>query len=157
METSIPYPSHNAKFSDEGVDPLTGKLVYFIRNDVSERQYDFFIPQITHGVTSAGLARLNQSIEVFVTCILGGRVNVRSSILNNTDSAIEAQREFFVLFEGAISQAERSAVSASNTGGESQKRFRDLPRDLVLPFSDDSQHREYSWLNTTSLYTQAMV
>ena len=108
METSIPYPSHNAKFSDEGGDPSTGKLAYFIRNDVSERQYDFFIPQITHGVTSARLARLNQSIEAFVYCILEGQVNVRSSILNKTDSAIEAQREFFVLFEGAISQADIS-------------------------------------------------
>ena len=56
----------------------------------------------SEGFTQAGTARLNQSIEAFVYCILGAQVNVRSSILGSSGSAKEAQREFLVLVENAI-------------------------------------------------------
>ena len=57
---------------------------------------------VAHGLTQAGMARLNQSIEAFVYCILGSQVNVRSSILGNGGRAKEAQREFLILMEDAI-------------------------------------------------------
>ena len=56
----------------------------------------------SEGFTQAGTARLNQSIEAFVYCILGAQVNVRSSILGSSGSAKEAQRQFLVLVENAI-------------------------------------------------------
>ena len=55
-------------------------------------------------ITQAGLSRLNQSIEAFVTCVLGTQVNVRSSILLDGGRAKEAQREFLVLLEEVIRQ-----------------------------------------------------
>jgi len=51
-----------------------------------------------------GLARINESIEAFVCCILGAQVNVRSSIIGEGGRAKEAQTEFLTLMEGAISQ-----------------------------------------------------
>ena len=54
------------------------------------------------------MARLNQSIEAFVYCILGAQVNVRSSILGEFGGAKEAQREFLVLMEDAIRKSELS-------------------------------------------------
>jgi len=55
-------------------------------------------------LTQAGLARINQSIEAFVYCILGTQVNVRSSILGSGGRAKEAQSEFLVLMERTIIQ-----------------------------------------------------
>ena len=54
------------------------------------------------GLTQAGMARLNHSIEAFVYRILGTQVNVTSSILGSSGSAKEAQREFLVLVDDAI-------------------------------------------------------
>ena len=60
------------------------------------------MPDRAKGLTPAGLARLNQSIEAFVYCILGAQVNVRSSIVGDGGRAKEVQREFLVLLEDAI-------------------------------------------------------
>ena len=55
-------------------------------------------------MTKAGQARLNQSIEAFVYCILGAQVNVRSGILGNSGSAQEVRREILVLLEDPVKQ-----------------------------------------------------
>jgi len=55
-------------------------------------------------LTKAGLARINESIEAFVYCILGAQVNVRSSIIGEGRRAKKAQTEFLTLMEGAITQ-----------------------------------------------------
>lgn len=55
-----------------------------------------------NGLTPAGLARLNQSIEAFAYCILAAQMNVHSSLLRNGGRAKEAQREFLVLLEDVI-------------------------------------------------------
>ena len=52
--------------------------------------------RIASGLTQADMAKLNQSIEAFVYCILGAQVNVRSSVLDSPGSAKGAQHEFFV-------------------------------------------------------------
>ena len=67
-----------------------------------ERQFDFVMADMSEDLTQAGMARLNQSIEDFVYCILHAQVNVRSSILGSSGSAKEAQREFLVWVEDAI-------------------------------------------------------
>ena len=59
-------------------------------------------------MTKAGQARLNQSIEAFVYCILGAQVNVRSSILSDIGSAQKVKRKFLVLLEDAVKQPEIS-------------------------------------------------
>ena len=48
------------------------------------------------------MSRINQSIEVFVFCILGAQVNVRSWITGNSGSAVEVRREFLALLEDSI-------------------------------------------------------
>ena len=55
-------------------------MIYFIRSDDKnvENQFDFFMANQSEGLTQAGRAELNQSIEAFVYCILGAQVNVRS-------------------------------------------------------------------------------
>ena len=59
-------------------------------------------------MTKAGQARLNQSIEAFVYCILGAQVNVRSSILGDIGSAQEVKRKFLVLLEDAVKEPDTS-------------------------------------------------
>ena len=54
------------------------------------------------------MARLNQSIEAFVYYIFDALVNVRSSILGSSGSAMEAQHEFLVLVEDVIRKADVS-------------------------------------------------
>ena len=96
------YPSW-MKFSDEGGKAIDGNLIAFIQPDDIE-QYAWFVPKNSSGLTKAGLARINQSIEAFVYCILGAQVNVRSSIIGDGGRATEAQSEFLTLMESAIIQ-----------------------------------------------------
>jgi len=86
------YPQWH-KFTDKRID--------HIQQDYAE-QYDWFAPKYASGLTQAGLSRINQSIEAFVYCILGGQVNVRSSIIGDGGRAKEAQTEFLTLMEDAI-------------------------------------------------------
>ena len=97
------YPHYNQLFKDEGGDEEKGTLVKYIRNDQgSDKRFEFFVPATSSGLTQAGLARLNQSIEAFCYCVLGAQVNTRSSILGSDGSAKETQREFLTLVESAI-------------------------------------------------------
>jgi len=91
------------KFSDEGGKSIDGNLIAFIQPDDIE-QYAWFVPKNSSGLTKEGLARINQSIEAFVYCILGTQVNVRSSIIGDGGRATEAQSEFLTLMESAIIQ-----------------------------------------------------
>ena len=103
-KTDYKYPGWN-KFSDEGGKALQGDLIYYIEpGAASDTQSDWFSPNTASGLTQAGLARINQSIEAFVYCIVGAQVNVRSSILGSGGRAREAQTEFLVLVEDAIRQ-----------------------------------------------------
>ena len=96
------------KFSEEGGEGSKGNLLQYILNDETEKQYEYFLTRVSNGLTNAGQARLNQSIEALVYCVLGAQVNVRSSILGNTGSAQEVRQEFLVLLEDAIKQPDIS-------------------------------------------------
>ena len=96
------------KFSEEGGEGTEGNLLQYILNDETKDQYEYFLTRVSNGLTNAGQARLNQSIEALVYCVLGAQVNVRSSILGNTGSAQEVRQEFLVLLEDAIKQPDIS-------------------------------------------------
>ena len=103
-KTSASYAGFN-KFSDEGGKAKDGNLIYYVEpDDAAYGQADWFCPNVAEGLTQAGLARINQSIEAFVYCVLGSQVNVRSSILGSGGRAKEAQSEFLVLAEDSIRQ-----------------------------------------------------
>jgi len=67
------------------------------------------VPNTASGLTQAGLVQIKQSIKAFVYCILGTQVNVCSSILGSGGQAREAQSEFLVLMESAITQPDLAA------------------------------------------------
>ena len=96
------------KFSEEGGEGSKGNLLQYILNDETKDQYEYFLTRVSNGLTNAGQARLNQSIEALVYCVLGAQVNVRSSILGDTGSAQEVRQEFLVLLEDAIKQPDIS-------------------------------------------------
>ena len=84
------------RFEDEGGTDEKGNNLHFIRNDQgADRQFEYFVPDKSNGLTKAGLARINQSIEAFVYCVLGAQVNVRSSILGDFGRAKEARHSSF--------------------------------------------------------------
>ena len=74
----------------------------YIENTEARNQYEYFLCPVSHGLTSAGLSRINQSIESFCYAILGSQVDVRSSISGSQGSAIETQRQFLSMVEDAI-------------------------------------------------------
>ena len=74
----------------------------YIENTEARNQYEYFLCPVSHGLTSAGLSRINQSIESFCYAILGSQVDVRSSIAGSQGSAIETQRQFLSMVEDAI-------------------------------------------------------
>ena len=72
--------------------------MYFIRNDEgTDTEFDYSVPEVSQQV----LAWLIQPIEVFVYCVLGTQVNVRSSIIGDMGDAKEAQREILAPLEDA--------------------------------------------------------
>ena len=101
-KTPFKYPSKETKFEDEGGRASDGNLVPYIENTEARNQYEYFLCPVSHGLTSAGLSRINQSIESFCYAILGSQVDVRSSISGSQGSAIETQRQFLYMVEDAI-------------------------------------------------------
>ena len=101
-KTPFKYPSKETKFEDEGGRASEGNLVPYIENTEARNQYEYFLCPVSHGLTSAGLSRINQSIESFCYAILGSQVDVRSSISGSQGSAIETQRQFLSMVEDAI-------------------------------------------------------
>ena len=101
-KTPFKYPSKETKFEDEGGRASNGNLVPYIQNTEARNQYEYFLCPVSHGLTSAGLSRINQSIESFCYAILGSQVDVRSSISGSQGSAIETQRQFLSMVEDAI-------------------------------------------------------
>ena len=141
FKTPSKYPSKTAKFEDEGGRASDGNLVPYIENTEARNQYEYFICPISHGLTSAGLRRINQSIESFCFAILGAQVNVRSSIAGSQGSSIETQREFLGLVEDAIRNPEISkSVQRFQLAIESAKVRLDLaisPGTWLLPSKMD--------------------
>ena len=107
-KTPFKYPSKETKFEDEGGRASDGNLVPYIKNTEARNQYEYFLCPVSHGLTSAGLSRINQSIESFCYAILGSQVDVRSSISGSQGSAIETQRQFLSMVEDAIRNPEIS-------------------------------------------------
>ena len=101
-KTPFKYPSKETKFEDEGGRASDGNLVPYIENTEARNQYEYFLCPVSHGLISAGLSRINQSIESFCYAILGSQVDVRSSISGSQGSAIETQRQFLAMVENAI-------------------------------------------------------
>ena len=101
-KTPFKYPSKETKFADEGGRASDGNLVPYIENTEARNQYEYFLCPVSHGLTSAGLSRINQSIESFCYAILGSQVDVRSSISGSQGSAIKTQRQFLSMVEDAI-------------------------------------------------------
>ena len=137
FKTPSKSPSKTAKFEDEGGRASDGNLVPYIENTEARNQYEYFICPISHGLTSAGLSRINQSIEAFCYSILGAQVNVRSSITGSQGSSIETQREFLSLVEDAIRNPDISkSVQRFQLAIESAKVRLDLaisPGTWLLP------------------------
>ena len=107
-KTPYEYPSKETKFEDEGGRASDGNLVPYIENTEARNQYEYFLCPVSHGLTSAGLSRINQSIESFCYAILGSQVDVCSSISGSQGSAIETQRQFLTMVEDAIRNPEIS-------------------------------------------------
>ena len=109
VKTSYDYPNKTMKFADAGGKAEAGNLIQYTENTLAKNQYEYFIPSNSHGLTSAGLSRINQSIEVFVFCILGAQVNARSGITGNSGNAVEVRHEFLALLKDSIRKPNISA------------------------------------------------
>ena len=54
------------------------------------------------GFTSAGMDRNNDSIRTYIYCLLGARVQARTSIIGQSGTSPDAQKQFIKNFEDAI-------------------------------------------------------
>jgi len=68
-------------------------ISYTMPDARADRQYDWFAPKTSPGLTQAGLSRINPAIEAFVYCVLGAQVNVRSSILGEGVLGVDGRRD----------------------------------------------------------------
>ena len=87
------------------IDDLNYKAngIYYVQKDQgADKQFEYFVPNYSQGITYAGLARINQSIEAYCYCILGAQARTRSTIHGVSGSAIETQREFLDRIEDSI-------------------------------------------------------
>ena len=95
-------------FDDERITKLEdpnykANGIYFVRNDQgADKQFEYFVPKYSQGITYAGLVRINQSIEAYCYCILGAQARTRSTIQGVSGGAKETQREFLDRIEDSI-------------------------------------------------------
>ena len=108
-DSSTGYPDPDlALFDDERVTDRNNANyrangISFMRNDQgADKQFEHFVPNYLQGITHAGLARINQSIEAYCYCILGAQARTRSTIQGLSGGAIETQREFLDRIEDSI-------------------------------------------------------
>ena len=107
--TEYHYPDPDlAMFDDERQtdiikDDYKANGIYYVRNDQgADKQFEYFVPNYSQGITYPGLARINQSIEAYCYCILGAQARTRSTIQGISGGAIETQREFLDRIEDSI-------------------------------------------------------
>ena len=109
VKTPYDYPNITMKFADDGGKAEDGNLIPYIENTLAKKQYEYFVHFDSHSLTSAVLSRINQSIEVYIFCILGAQVNATSGITGNSGGVVEARREFLALLEDSIRKPNISA------------------------------------------------
>ena len=97
--TDYHYPDPDlAMFNDERItkieDPnYKANGIYFVRNDQgADKQFEYFVPNYSQGITYAGLAHINQSMEAYCYCILDAQARTRSTIHGVSGGAIETRR-----------------------------------------------------------------
>ena len=74
-----------------------------MRNDQgADKRFKYFVPNYSQGLTKAGLARINQSIEAYCYCILSAQARTRSTNHGVSSGAIEIQRKFHNRIEDSI-------------------------------------------------------
>ena len=77
--------------------------IYFVRNDQgADKEFEYFVPNYSQGLTMAGLGRINQSNEAYCYCILGAQARTRSTIHGVSGGSIETQTEFLDRIEDSI-------------------------------------------------------
>ena len=64
------------------------KIKYIENSEAADAQADWFCPNTPQGLTQAGLARINQSIEAYVYCILAAQQTSEAASL-----ALAAEQE----------------------------------------------------------------
>ena len=70
-KTPYEYPSKETKFEEEGGRASDGNLGPYIENTEARNQYEYFLCPVSHGLTSAGLSRINPIYRVVLLCDLG--------------------------------------------------------------------------------------
>jgi hypothetical protein len=61
-----------------------------------------FMLQKSRGFTTAGIARINDSIRTFIYCVLGAQVQARTAIIGQSGTSPDAQKQFAVNLHDAI-------------------------------------------------------
>jgi archaellin len=61
-----------------------------------------FMLQKSQGFTTAGIARINDSIRTFIYCVLGAQVQARTAIIGQSGTSPDAQKQFAVNLHDAI-------------------------------------------------------
>jgi hypothetical protein len=69
-----------------------------------------FMLQEGKGFTRAGIARLNDSIRMYVWCILDLQAETRSPIVGSGGTSLNAQQQFLVILEDGISQSQSLSI-----------------------------------------------
>ena len=107
--TDYHYPDPDlAMFDDEQEKDITksdykANGIYYVQNDQgADKQFEYFVPNYLQGITYAGLACINQSIEAYYYCILGTQARTCSTIHGISGGAIETQRQFLDRIEDSI-------------------------------------------------------
>ena len=59
VKTAYDYSNKTMKFAYGGGKAEDGNLIPYIENTLAKKQYEYFIPSDSHGLTSAGLSRIN--------------------------------------------------------------------------------------------------
>ena len=93
-----------------------------------------------------GLARVNQSIEAFIYCVLAAQVNTQNSIVGTDGKVQKAQTEFFYVVGRRASRAKSGKkhrkVPACYPRSKDESQPRSVPWGVADAVANDNQHDE---------------
>ena len=135
--------------TDRTKDDYKANGIYYVRNDQgADKQFEYFVPNYSQGITNPGLARINQPIEAYCYCILGAQARTRSSIQGVSGSAIETQRAFLDRIEESIvlKNISNSIQRYQEAIADTKTRLDFGTRSLAHALAHGNKQGEHCWL-----------
>ena len=82
--------------------PVKAHVISIVQPSKQSGAWKRFIINVSHGITKAGVTRINDSIRTYVYAILGAQGQTTTDIVGESSKSLGAQKQFMTLTETVI-------------------------------------------------------